>query len=88
MNRRHWNEKVAKTGSCFVAGGGKLSQAIYPRLNKGRESEVEFMRDAIIVAIVAFLILRVVTKRVREWLFGRPGIDEGKGFPYSRKRRL
>jgi hypothetical protein len=46
--------------------------------------EVRFIQGAIILSILAFLILCIAIKPLREWLFGLPEIDDSKGFPHSR----
>jgi hypothetical protein len=50
------------------------------------EIEVKFIQGAIILAIIAFLVLCVAIRPLREWLFGPPDIDDSKGFPWSRKK--
>jgi hypothetical protein len=51
-----------------------------------KEMEVNFIQDTIILAILAFLILCITIRPLREWLFGSPEIDASKGFPWSRKK--
>jgi hypothetical protein len=84
----------------FVLPGGALGatqsdppvvkQAFPARAgNKTREEKqmaVRFIQGTIIIAILAFLILCVAIRPLREWLFGFPGIDDSKGFPWSRKK--
>jgi hypothetical protein len=69
---------------------GNCCQAICPRFNKGKregkQMEVKFIQGAIILAILAFLILCITIRPLREWLFGSPKIDDSKGFPWSRKK--
>jgi hypothetical protein len=48
--------------------------------------DVKFIQGAIILAVLVFLFLCVAIRPLREWLFGPPDIDGGKGFPYSRRK--
>jgi hypothetical protein len=53
----------------------------------GRENvEVKYIQGTIIIAILAFFILCLAIRPIREWLFGPPDIDDSKGFPWSRKK--
>jgi hypothetical protein len=49
--------------------------------------EVKYVQGAISIAILAFLVLCIAIKPLREWLFGPPEIDDdSKGFPWSRNK--
>jgi hypothetical protein len=48
--------------------------------------EVKYVQGAISIAIIAFLILCIAIRPLREWLFGSPEIDDSKGFPWSRHK--
>jgi hypothetical protein len=48
--------------------------------------EVKYIQSTIILAILTFVILCVVIRPIREWLFGLPDIDDSKGFPWSRRK--
>jgi hypothetical protein len=49
--------------------------------------EVRFIQGAIIFAILVFVILCVVIRPFREWIFGPPVVDDRQGFPWSRGKR-
>jgi hypothetical protein len=72
---------------------GFLGYESWPRRNskqwegKRMEIEVKFIQGAISLAILVFLILCIVIRPFREWLFGPPEIDDSKGgFPWSRRK--
>ena len=48
--------------------------------------EAKHIQSAISLAILAFLILCVVIRPLRRWLFGSPEIDDRQGFPLSRRK--
>jgi hypothetical protein len=50
------------------------------------EIEAEHVRCAISLAVLAFLVLCAALKPLREWMFGRPYVNDDGGFPWSRNR--
>jgi hypothetical protein len=46
--------------------------------------EAKFIQNAITLILLAFLVLCIVIMPLREWLFGRPNVDDRQGFPWSR----
>lgn len=48
--------------------------------------EVKYIQGAISLTIFVFLVLCIVIRPLRRWLFGSPEIDDKQGFPWARKK--
>jgi hypothetical protein len=70
-------------GPCQPRNSAPASNPTYQWEGK---MEVKYIQGAIILAVIAFLILCIAIRPLREWLFGPTEIGDGKGFPWSRHK--